>query len=245
MQRHNDYTSIGGFGGRSPQTQWTKMVEPSLGEAIQNELPARYWKPIYCYLRSKGYDNEEAKDLTQGFFTEIIFDRGLFRSVERSKGRFRTLLLTALDHYIISVARYKKRKKRHPGPVATLDEQTAPADNNFNDPADAFDYGWASQLLERVLYDLETECNRDGNSKHWEIFRAKVLQPLLENAKPPALSDICKRYGVANEGKASNMIVTVKRRFKRLLEHHVRRFVDSEGEVENEIGRLIDIFAKG
>ena len=245
MHRQSDYTSIGGAPGQFPQTQWTKMIEPSLGETVQNDLPARYWKPIYCCLRSKGYDNEEAKDLTQGFFTEIIFDRGLFRSVERSKGRFITLFLTALDHYIVSVARYQKRKKRYPGPAVTLDEPIDPADNNFTDPADAFDYGWASQLLERVLNDLKTECNRDGKSKHWEIFRAKVLQPLLENAKPPPLSDICKRYGVENEGQASNMIVTVKRRFKRLIEHHVRRFVDSEAEVEDEIGRLIDIFSKG
>ena len=244
MNHRDGYTSIGGYMMQFPPTEWTRVIEPSLGEAIQNELPARYWKPIYCYLRRKGYSNEEAKDITQDFFTEIILGRGLFRNVERSKGKFRTLLLTALEHYIISVARYQKRKKRYPGPTVVLDEQTIIQDSNLADPEDAFDYGWASQLLERVLNNLKIECDRDGVSTHWEVFNARILQPILTNTKPPSLGEICKEFNVTSASKASNMIVTVKRRFKRLLEHHVRTFVDSEGEVAREISRLIDVLSK-
>ncbi|MEJ2703722.1 MAG: hypothetical protein P8Z79_14900 [Sedimentisphaerales bacterium] len=227
-----------------PPTEWTRVVEPSLREAIQNELPARYWKPIYCYLRRKGYSNEEAKDITQDFFTEIILDRGLFKNVERSKGKFRTLLLTALEHYVISFARFQKRKKRYPGPTVMLDEQTIVPDQSLTNPEDAFDYGWASQLLENVLNSLKIECDRDDLSTHWEVFNAKVLKPIIENTKPPSLEEICKKFNVTNNNKASNMIVTVKRRFRRLLEHHVRTFVESEAEVAREISRLIDVFSR-
>lgn len=242
MRRCSDYTSMGGLRMQFPPTEWTQVIEPALGRAIQNELPVRYWKPIYCYLRNKGYGNEEAKDLTQGFFTEIILDRGLSKNVERSKGKFRTLLLTALDHYIVSVARYEKRKKRRPAALVVLDGELPIPDPSLADPQEAFDYGWAADLMAKVLDDLEAECDHDGMSKHWQVFRARVLLPITENTQPPSLPDVCRAHGIADPAKASNMIVTVKRRFKQLLERYVRPFVESDTEVASEIGRLIDLF---
>lgn len=241
MRRRDDYTSMGGLDIEFPATQWTRVIEPALGKALVSELPVRYWKPVYCYLRSKGYGNEEAKDLTQGFFTEIL-DRGLAKTVERSKGKFRTLLLTALDHYIISAARYEKRKKRRPANLVVLDDELSIPDPSLANPEEAFDYGWAVDLMARVLNELEAECQRDGMSKHWHVFRARILLPLMENIQPPPLPDVCRDCGIADPAKASNMIVTVKRRFKQLLERHVRRFVESDAEVPSEIGRLIDLF---
>jgi len=43
------------------------------------EMLKTYWKPVYCYLRCKGYDNEQAKDLTQGFFQRSSWVGGWFR----------------------------------------------------------------------------------------------------------------------------------------------------------------------
>ena len=242
MRQPGEYTSMGGLGVLFPPTEWTRVIEPALGEAIQNELPARYWKPIYCYLRKKGYGNEEAKDLTQGFFTEIILDRGLFKNVERSKGKFRTLLLTALDHYAVSVARYQKRQKRRPASLTELDPDLPMPDTSRVDPQDAFDYGWAADLMARVLGDLEAECEQDGLHQHWQVFRARVLLPIVGHAEAPSLSDVCREHSISDPTKASNMIVSVKRRFRQLLERYVRRFVESDAEVEPEIRRLIDLF---
>ena len=100
MRPSGGYTNIGGADIRFPQTQWTEVIGISLGESIQNEFVQRYWKPIYSFLRRKGYDNEKAKDLTQGFFTEIVLDSNLFKNLDSGKGKFRTLLLTALNHYL-------------------------------------------------------------------------------------------------------------------------------------------------
>ena len=142
---YHDQTSMGGTGGVFLTTHWS-LIEDSKSDdersrALIGLLLERYWKPVYFYLRRKGHDNEEAKDLTQGFFTEIILDRGLARKVERSKGKFRTLLLTALDHYVISVARYDKRKKRRPAALVVLDSEMPIPDPSLTDPRDAFDYG--------------------------------------------------------------------------------------------------------
>ena len=62
---------------------------------------------------------------------------------------------------------------------------------------------------------------------------------------PPPLSELCARHGIADESTASNMIITVKRRFRAVLHQRVRPFVDSETEVEAEIRDLMSTLSRG
>jgi DNA-directed RNA polymerase specialized sigma24 family protein len=244
VRDRSDHSPLETTGTRFPATDWTGIIDPSSGQAIQQELSTRYWKPIYCYLRSKGYSDEDAQDLTQGFFAEIVLDRGLSRNIDRSKGKFRTLLLTALNHYAISVARYEKRKKRRRYPPEAIHEWSHVGHPPTLSPEEAFDYGWASDLVTRTLHELETECCQDGMSRYWDVFSARLLRPILEGTDPPSLTEICTRYGVDNPATASNMMVTVKRRFKQLLKNHMRRFTESDEESQEEMQRLIDVFSR-
>ena len=79
-------------------THWSLIEDvQSRGDkdrALIGLLLGKYWKPVYCYLRRKGYDNEQAKDLTQDFFHEVVLSRDLVRRADQSKGRFRSFLLT-------------------------------------------------------------------------------------------------------------------------------------------------------
>ena len=245
MRRSNGYTNIGGVNFNFPSTEWTKVIGISLGESIQNEFARRYWKPIYSFLRLKGYHNEEAKDLTQGFFSEIILDSNLFKSLDRSKGKFRTLLLTALNHYIIDIARHEKRKKRHPGVILHLDDDIEIPDTDITDPEDAFDYGWATDILDAVLSRLKSDCLESGLAVHWELFERRVLCPILEDAPAEPLSQLIKAYDIPSVIKASNMIITVKRRFGQLLRHILQKHVDIDTDIEQEISRLIELLGKG
>ena len=95
-------TSMGGEDGRFHTTAWTQLINLTRQDvkAARDELSGllgRYWKPVYCYLRRKGHDNETAKDLTQGFFAEVVIGRNLARQADPARGKFRTFLLTALD----------------------------------------------------------------------------------------------------------------------------------------------------
>jgi hypothetical protein len=38
----------------------------------------------------------------------------------------------------------------------------------------------------------------------------------LEGTAPPVLPELCRKYGISSPGKASNMIVTVKRRLQKI-----------------------------
>lgn len=98
---------MGGYDSRFYTTCWTVIADSNTDDEtrnrlIINDLLSRYWKPVCCYLRRKGHDNESAKDLTQGFFCEIVLGRELIKKANKRKGRFRTFLLTALDRYVIS-----------------------------------------------------------------------------------------------------------------------------------------------
>ena len=83
-------------------------------QALISLLLERYWKPVYCYLRRKGYPNEEAKDLTQGFFHEIVLNRHLLERADSERGRFRTLLLHTLNQYLIDEHRKENAQKHIP-----------------------------------------------------------------------------------------------------------------------------------
>src|SRR5215472_11448910 len=85
-------------------THWSAV--PTAGEgdspAAKKALEAlciTYWYPIYVYVRRKGYGPEDAQDLTQEFFTQLIAKNQL-RLADRDKGKFRTFLLAVLEYFI-------------------------------------------------------------------------------------------------------------------------------------------------
>jgi hypothetical protein len=215
---------------------------------VVDKLISSYWKPVYCYLRHKGYTNAVAKDLTQGYFDEIVLGKNLFERADEAKGRFRSLLLTALNNYITTVYRHEAAAKRRPkdGVVSLDDFDEAPLTVTAKamSPDDAFTYVWASVLLQEVVADVEQRCSRDGKELHWQLFYARILGPITDGKEPEPLAGICRRLGIEDSAKGANMIVTVKRKFQAAIKDRVRQYVDSDEEVEQEIRDLMRILSK-
>ena len=76
-------------------------------------LIRRYWKPVYCYLRSTGCGEEDAKDFVQEFFAACLRN-DFFDKADPALGRFRNFLLSALKHFVANARRAELAKKRHP-----------------------------------------------------------------------------------------------------------------------------------
>ncbi|MFC1653144.1 hypothetical protein ACFL3F_05440 [Planctomycetota bacterium] len=74
-----------------------------------------------------------------------------------------------------------------------------------------------------------------GLETHWHVFQDRILQPALQNDEPPSMGQICTRYGIVSETTASNMIVTVKRRFRTAMRKHLRSTVLSDEEADEEL----------
>ncbi|MHC4438221.1 MAG: hypothetical protein ACYS3S_12740 [Planctomycetota bacterium] len=250
MKRGN-YTDMGGSGASFLTTHWSFMEKISSAQDIDNKaliglLLERYWKPVYCYLRQHGYDNEDAKDLTQGFFHDIVLGHHLIETADKSKGRFRSYLLVSLDRYLIKVKQKQQAKKRIPQdklvPLNVMNDADVPSVISELNPDESFNYAWISTLLEEVLQEVESHCHRDGLSTHWYLFRDRILEPILAVSKPPSLEVLCGRYQVENTAKASNMVITVKRRFSSALQKHLRDFVVTDEQVHEELEEIKRFF---
>jgi RNA polymerase sigma-70 factor (ECF subfamily) len=243
---------MGGSQSRFQTTQWSLLhVLGSLSEeqqrAVLAELLGRYWKPVYCYLRRKGYDNEQAKDLTQGFFHEIVMGRRLIERANPSEGRFRTFLLTALDRYAINAHRHETAARRHcPAETVALDDTADAALVVARDlePQEAFAYAWALDLLHEVLSHVERHCTAHGKEAHWRLFHEHIVEPILSRQESTSLTELCGRFDIPTTIKAENMIETVRRRFRAIMKERVRQYVASDEDVEQEIRDLMEILSR-
>jgi len=250
--RGRDQTSMGGVRETFLTTHWSLIEDIQSGQdkdkALIGLLLERYWKPVYCYLRQKRYGNEQAKDLTQGFFHEIVLNRDLVKKADQAKGRFRSFLLHALNEYLIDQRRKEAAQKRIPKeklvPLDIDEPPSLPETVTKLDPEDCFNYAWKSALLDQTLSEVQAQCLEQGMETHWDIFRERVVQPTLKNLKPPSLKEVCAKYNVEDEVKASNMIVTVKRRFQAALKKNVRTTVISESQINEELKEILKLFPK-
>ena len=252
MSSH-DQTSMGGERETFLTTHWSVIEDVKKhhdkDRALIGLLLERYWKPVYCYLRRKGYDNEQAKDLTQGFFHEVVLNRRLLERADSEKGRFRTLLLYALNQYLIDEHRKEATRKHIPKdklvPLDVIDNPSLPDMVYQLDAEQSFNYVWKADLLERVLAEVRDRYTKRGMETHWYVFRDRLLEPSLEDREVPSFNQICQRYRIDNEATASNMLKTVKRLFRSVLEKHIRQTVLSGEAVEEELREIFKFMETG
>ena len=83
---------------------------------------------------------------------------------------------------------------------------------------------------------------REGLEIHWSIFHERVVRPILEDIEPASLGELCKQHGAVGEKQASNMVVTVKRRFQAAMRDHIRRTVLAEDQITDELAELMKFF---
>jgi hypothetical protein len=252
MERY-EHTSMGGSVEAFLTTHWSAIDKIAAdgdtpNQALINELLKKYWKPVYCFLRQKGYDNEQAKDLTQGFFEEVVLERDLIQRAEQARGRFRTFLLAALEQYLARVHRKETARKRIPKDklfqLEQIDPGELPEPVDGLSPEQSFNYAWVSSLLDKLLAEVQAKCLTDDKELHWQVFQDRILRPIMDNTRAPSLKEICDKYGIEDEKKASNMIVTVNRRFRAALKRYLRRSVSQDVEVDEELVELMQMFSE-
>jgi hypothetical protein len=99
-------------------THWSLVLDaqsesPAAQEALE-KLCRSYWRPIYSFVQRQGIGPEEAKDVTQGFFADLLEHRSL-TAVRKEKGRFRSYLLGVLKYFLADERRRATAIKRGKG----------------------------------------------------------------------------------------------------------------------------------
>ncbi len=239
---------MGGAGSKLPETRWSLIMGACTHDQIRRRLclenlTKTYWKPIYCYIRNKGFGNEEAKDLTQDFFHAFILDGKLLQAADKKLGCFRQLLRTAIKRYIINIKRDKNRQIRSPKggivPLSFSDSNDIILPSSENTPEQAFDYAWITNLLDQVLAETRQQCYESDQEVHWQVFHRKVLAPILENAKDISMKEISQMYGLEDANQANSRLVTVKRSFARILKRRLRDLGGSDLQAEAEFEEIM------
>ena len=238
-----DPTTMGGTAETFLTTHWSLIEDiqqqPDPERAMIGLLLKHYWKPVYCYLRRSGYDNEQAKDLTQGFFHEVVLGRQLVQKADPSKGRFRAFVLHALKQYVIDAQRRETTRRHIPPeklvPLEVADPTAEVEAMGSLDAEQSFNYAWKADLLDRVLAEVRERYIRQGMEGHWGVLHDRLVGPIMNDCPPIPYAQICQRYGIENETTAANMLKTAKRLFRSILEKHVRQTVVRGEAVEEEL----------
>jgi RNA polymerase sigma factor (sigma-70 family) len=231
-------------------TRWScvlragEMEGQAAAKALE-ELCRNYWKPLYFYSRRVGFGPEDAQDLTQGFFLNLI-EKQSFTQADRERGRFRTFLLSAFSHFIANHRRHHATQKRGGGrefiamDVAVLEASLAGPGQEAVTPEVQFERSWAFTLLENVMGRLRGEYVQ---ANRLELFEA--LEPALAPAQGRlGYAAMGARLGLSESAVAVS-VHRMRKRYGQLLREGIAATVDSEEEVEAELRHLIRIVAGG
>ncbi len=226
-------------------TSWALVLSAKGSRADLELLLRAYWSPVYAFVRAKGFAHHDASDLTQEFLAEVLVGRDLISKADPLRGRFRSFLKSALRNFLIDQHRRSSAKRAAPtGPISSVDtgpEAPDPASRDA-EPAQAFDRQWAAAVLALAIERTEAACKQDGMDQQWAAFRAVILAPLTARVKPPSMEALAERLGATSPAQVSNMIQTVKRRFRRTLQQVVAETVTDPGEVDDELNSLQGFF---
>jgi DNA-directed RNA polymerase specialized sigma24 family protein len=238
-------------GGRFPTTHWslvaraghdaTEAKRQALGDLLVRYLPA-----LRAHLvHGKRLSPEDADDLLQEFVAAKILDKELIGRADAQLGKFRTFLLTALDRFLIDRFRQQAARKRSPadGGLRALGDM---ADQlQANQRCDAFDLAWARNVIAETVRLMRTECETSNRTDLWGVFECRMLGPILNAAEPVEYDELVGRFGLQSPSQASNLLITAKRMFARLMRAVVGEYALGSAEIESEIGALMEILGQG
>jgi RNA polymerase sigma-70 factor (ECF subfamily) len=229
----------GGF----ESTSWTVVAnaaDPASPRARQalGELCRSYWYPLYVYVRRRGYSADRAEDLTQAFFTDLLA-RGSIGAADRSRGRFRTFLLAALEHFLANTHDRERRIKRGGGVMLLSIDARDAEDRYLREPAHGmtperlYQRRWALTLLDRTLKRLEREMSAPRQRALFE----RLKPTLMGTPDGQSHADVGAALGL-NEGAVRVAAHRLRKRYRALLHDEIAQTVADPGAVEEEINEL-------
>lgn len=205
------------------------------------QLCRAYWYPLYAYIRRRGHDEHEAKDLTQGFFVHLL-SRNSVAVADANRGRFRTFLLASLNHFLANEWDKAHRIKRGGGLArVSLDDDAAEARFQLEAPGGTpeaqFDRSWAEATMDSVRQRFRQELAESGDLERYEC-----LQPILFGDEHGSYAEAAARLGISETGVRS-VVHRFRKRFREIVRAEIAQTVSHPDEIEGEIRHLFAALA--
>jgi RNA polymerase sigma-70 factor (ECF subfamily) len=236
-------------GGKTPvfaTTHWSVVLEAGQGESTQaaealEKLCRTYWYPLYAFVRRRGHGVEDAQDLTQEFFAQLLRKNYPAR-VDRAKGKFRTFLLHTLSQFLADQRDRAMTRKRGGGSTVITLEAEAPEERYRLEVADeltpekVFERCWAQSILDRALRRLRAEFTAEGKGESYEILQA--FAPGEQS--PLSYAEAATRLGVS-QSAVKSMIHRLRQRHRELVREEIAHTVPTVAEIDEELRHLIAV----
>jgi len=227
-------------------THWSLVV--AAGEtssprsvAAMEDLCRTYWYPLYAYVRRKGYSPEDAEDLVQDFFARFL-ERHYLANADPGRGKFRSFLLTSLQHFLVNEWRKSRAQKRGGGAFFEGWDENQTEHRYLAEHAEAytpemlFEKRWALALLDQVLLRLRAEFAAAGKEAQFEHLRLV----LWGDKTDLSYAELAVRAGLT-EGALKVAVHRMRQRYRDLLRAEVAKTVASRVEVDEELRHLISM----
>lgn len=225
-------TEMHGSSRRFQSTCWGLVRSASTPEGL-DQLIRIYWKPLYFYIRKRGYDNETAKDLVQDFLSTLI-ERNAILKADPTRGRFRSFLLSSLSNHIADWERSARSLKRG-GREVILSLDFRAGEEEFSQsvaqeltPEKAAYVEWARGVFAQCLGQIK------GDARH--------IQALELRLKGEEYEAITTLTGLT-PGAAQVSIHRLCKQFGELLRGHLRPFSSSNEEFEDDLSEFLELIS--
>ena len=240
-------TDIGGPLHRFPVTSHSAIIAAASDDVHVRQraletIVASYWKPAYKYIRIKWQaSNEDAKDLTQGFFATAI-EKSYFAGYDAAKASFQTFFRTCLDRFIANQKKSDRRLKRGAGSDhLSLDFAGAESELASNLPAtelnpeEFFQREWVRSLFTLSVEALEEVYKQTGRERQFKIFELYDLHDSAEGKV--SYSSLASEFDLKTTD-ITNYLAAARRDFRKLLLEKVRELTGTEAEFQAEVRSL-------
>jgi RNA polymerase sigma-70 factor (ECF subfamily) len=209
------------------------------GEAALAELCARYWRPLFSYVRRRGYSTEDAQDLTQAWFARLL-DKNSLVQADAERGKFRSFLLTSLKHFLANEWDRSKTVKRGGGVefFSIDDTGSLPPANTALNPEQVYERACAIMLLERSTARLASEFAGAGKG---ELFEA--LKVFLSGDRGTNYHEIAASLQMS-EGAVRVAVHRLRDRFRAIVRTEIAQTVANPadaGAIDEELRYLLTV----
>jgi RNA polymerase sigma-70 factor (ECF subfamily) len=233
------------MGARFPTTRWSRVLTARDGSDSEarvalETLCQTYWHPLYVFVRRQGHDADEARDLVQAYFTELL-EKGFLKAVAPERGRFRSFLLASLKHFL-SHERDRTRALKRGGNTQTISldaASTAGLDLQAVEhltPEQVFERQWALTLLERAVERIRRQARESGTAAQFEAIKPYLMGEAVDTT----YAEVGARLGLSESGVKS-AVSRLRRRFGKALRAEIAETVSDPAEVEGELRRMLSV----
>ncbi len=221
-------TQIGGANGRFPDTRPSAISAAVSDDQArrglgQEALAAAYWKPVYRYIRIRWRcSNEDAKDLTQGFFAAAI-EKNFFDGYDARKGTFRTFLRVCLDRFLANARKFETRQKRS-GEMSAAEAES---------PEEIFEREWTRSVFEDAVEELRANFQSRGRDVAFAVFERYDLAEV-----PESYDQLAREFGISSSA-VTNYLASARRELRKLVLARVRSVTSGEREYRHEARAIL------